>query len=46
MASEPRNGVPPTSECIRLPGRIDTKSAQAHFTPAGQLYVRINAAPA
>ena len=38
-ASAPAPPLP--AERIQLPARIDTKSASALFTPAGQLYVRI-----
>lgn len=32
---------PPVTETVKLPSRIDNKSAQALFTETGQLYVRV-----
>jgi hypothetical protein len=34
--------APACTERIQLPARIDTRSAQALFTQAGQLYVRLH----
>lgn len=40
----PEAAAEPTSERIQLPGPIDTRSALALFTAAGQLYVSVSRA--
>ena len=53
ISGEPRHGAAPglagigwaaptSSETIQLPARIDTASARALFTAAGQLYMRVD----